>query len=96
MEWLVSVDLVLASWSIVVDALVVPVVNRALDAESTMFTIAVIVAIVWGGAWMSSGLPSILVGLHDVELWAVLASIVSANALGITVVEAVSQSVASA
>ena len=48
MEFLLGVDLVLASWSVIVDTFVVPVLDGALGAESTVLTVAVVVTIDWG------------------------------------------------
>lgn len=87
MELLGGINSVLGTWSVVVLSLVVPLLDRVLDAESTVLTVAVVVTIAPGtGAGVGSSLVGVLVGLHDIELWAVS----STNTLGIAVVESVS------
>ena len=76
MEWTSSVDLL--TWS----------ENTLLLEISSGLTTSVAAVVVrtvsWAGVWGSS--PGVLVGLHDIELWAPL----SCDVVGVTVVVAVS------
>ena len=91
-EWLLSVDLVLATWSEVVDALVVPIIDGVLDTEATVLAVVGVGTSCRSAVTrMSGGLDGVLVGLHNVELRAVL----SIDSLSITVVEAISLEVVS-
>ena len=78
MEPVVGVDLVLVTWSKSVPVHILGVVV----ALSTLVTPVVMSLVSWGIAGVWSGLERVLVGLHDVELWAEGA----ANLVGITVV----------
>lgn len=91
MEFSGGINLILTSWTIVVDSLVVPVVNRVLDTESSMLTVAIPMSIPGIIACMGSSLVSEFVSLHNVKLWAIL----STNTLGITVVESISSGIVS-
>jgi hypothetical protein len=85
-EGLGGVDGVLATGSVLVSALVVEELDGVLDAGASTVAVPVVALVSRGVAGMSGGLVGVLVGLHDVELRAVLAS----DLVGIAVPPAVS------
>jgi len=72
MEVLESVNLVLFTWSIIVDALMVKEFDCVLVADYIVQAVVCVVSINFGVAWIGRSLESVRVGFHDIEIWAVL------------------------
>jgi len=85
-ELLQCVDCVLVTWSICLVPLAVEKQHGVLCARATTVTVVIESLVRLGMAIMSCGLVCVLVGFHDVELWAK----VTAYLVSITVVKAIS------